>query len=694
MLVALDWLGSPRLLPAAISERAASIGLDALVDALQALGFHVLPIDARAGFLDTAGLPVGSLVVGSDDDCRVFLGRRQGRDHWWVEGEIEQAEPGPVAGRLALSVSRDSNFRTPEASQPDWLGGVLDPLRAALIGLGVGSFVINVLALTISLFVMTVYSRTIPSGSTDSLIGFTAMALVAVVGGFLLRAIRLEGMNTLSAWLGREATVAGLRKTLTMPLEAGAAQGAHGRLARLRSIEGVRQIASSAGGSNFGDYPFVVVFLVAIAVMGGWLVLVPLASLTIYAGMALPFHGYLRRWGARTARANGALSRDATAIFRRVRAINGVGGIDNWLRRFATSAVETAALNRDYAIALAWAQAVGQVLAPLTVLANIVVGATLIMEGVMHPAALIASSMLIWRVTTPAQQAFASMTRLRQIKDSAETIAAHMESVGETSAPQLVSPMQPLRPAIRFDRVFYRHAGMAEAALSSISCEVEPGSRTALVGPNGAGKTTLLDCLASLRRPQAGRVLMDGRDIRHFDPADYRTWVGYLRQDASSLPMSVRQFFQLVMPHATDAQIAVALERFGGPEWAGRVALVGPKTGEDVLDTHIDPWRQGAGAETARFLINLAAIMVAEPALILIDHPRTQLAPDITRRMLSALDDVRSRATVILATHDTDLIKSCDQIIVLDEGALVHAGPVANDNETTDGMAVGEVHDI
>ena len=89
--------------------------------------------------------------------------------------------------------------------------------------------------------------------------------------------------------------------------------------------------------------------------------------------------------------------------------------------------------------------------------------------------------------------------------------------------------------------------------------------RVAIVGPNASGKTALLECVAGLRQPQSGRVLVNGRDIRQFDPVEYRAWIGYVPQVVPALPITVREYLRLRIPSLRDEDALLAFGRVLGP---------------------------------------------------------------------------------------------------------------------------------
>ena len=114
-----------------------------------------------------------------------------------------------------------------------------------------------------------------------------------------------------------------------------------------------------------------------------------------------------------------------------------------------------------------------------------------------------------------------------------------MATPAEPMSSEFASPVGLANVGLTADRIYYRPDADYEAALNGVSFSVAAGQRIAIVGPSACGKTVLLECLAGLRRPLSGRVLLDGRDIRQFDTTEYRAWIGYVPQIVPALPHTV-----------------------------------------------------------------------------------------------------------------------------------------------------------
>jgi ABC-type bacteriocin/lantibiotic exporter with double-glycine peptidase domain len=339
----------------------------------------------------------------------------------------------------------------------------------------------------------------------------------------------------------------------------------------------------------------------------------------------------------------------------------------------ADYAREAAARNSDNAVAVARAQLVGQALSELTVLATLGVGILLVLDGVMDAAALVASMLLIWRVVAPAQEAFSSLVRFRQVRKSVQQLDELMAVPAERASVDIVSPSRFTSAAVAVERLYYRPAIDQEAALNGVAFSAPAGTRTAIVGPNSGGKTLLLECLAGLRQPQAGRVLVNGRDIRQFDPVEYRAWVGYVPQRVSALPMTVRDYMRLRDPALQDEGALLAFERVLGAGWQNLQVFLG--MGDGLLDRQLRPLSQDTAEIRLRYIVNFVAATVGAPPLLLLDGAGLGANPWWDSRITAYLDSIRDQTTVIWAAYSTAHIQSCDQMVLLDHGNVRHAGP-------------------
>jgi ABC-type branched-subunit amino acid transport system ATPase component len=219
-------------------------------------------------------------------------------------------------------------------------------------------------------------------------------------------------------------------------------------------------------------------------------------------------------------------------------------------------------------------------------------------------------------------------------------------------------------------------------ALRGVDLSVEAGRITGLIGPNGAGKTTLFNCISGLVPAQAGRIVLDGRDITRWRP-DRIARAGLMRsfQIARGIPrLTVLENLLLYGPAQPGERIRAALLRPGAMlerESALRNRAVGIAQRLNLTPVIHQPAAALSGGQ--KKLLELGRVLMGEPKLILLDEPVAGVNPALSRELgahLRAL--VREGITILLIEHQMDAIsRLCDHVVVLAEGRRLVEGSFA-----------------
>ncbi len=239
------------------------------------------------------------------------------------------------------------------------------------------------------------------------------------------------------------------------------------------------------------------------------------------------------------------------------------------------------------------------------------------------------------------------------------------------------SPADP--PTLELTGTCVRFGGIM--AVSDISLAVPAGQVCGLIGPNGAGKTTLFDVVSGVRRPQAGRVHLEGRDISGADPVK-RSRLG------------VRRTFQRVQTYGwltVEDNVLAATEWHGGGGGVlgDMVGWRGRRRRERQRRVLVDAALERCGLETVRTefagslpigtarMVEFARATVEAPKLLLLDEPASGLHRDEVERLGRLIHDVRRTAgcAVLLVEHNAGFVMShCDRVVVLDLGSILADG--------------------
>ncbi|MBT0767471.1 ABC transporter ATP-binding protein [Kineosporia sp. J2-2] len=236
--------------------------------------------------------------------------------------------------------------------------------------------------------------------------------------------------------------------------------------------------------------------------------------------------------------------------------------------------------------------------------------------------------------------------------------------VDEPAEPVAVDPSS-IRGDVRIEDVTFTYPGNDTAALAGIDLTVPAGTTLALVGETGSGKSTLGSLVARLADPDAGRVTIDGIDLRRFALADLARVVGVVSQETYLLHTTVRENLRYTRPDATDRQI----------EDAARAAQV-----HDLIASLPDGYDTMVGSRGHRFSggekqrLAIARTLLRDPRVLVLDEATSALDTATERAVQQAFDELARGRTTITIAHRLSTVRDADQIAVLDHGRIVETG--------------------
>lgn len=249
-----------------------------------------------------------------------------------------------------------------------------------------------------------------------------------------------------------------------------------------------------------------------------------------------------------------------------------------------------------------------------------------------------------------------------------------MERIGEIlrARPDIAPPANPVplpvpaRGEIVFKDVVFHYPGRPDLpALDGMSFTVRAGERVALVGPSGAGKSTVLRLLLRFYDPQAGRVLIDGVDLRDADPAEVRARLALVAQDA---PLFSGSALHNIRFGRDDADMAAARAAAQAAQAEGFIDAL-----PEGFDTPVgERGKTLSGGQRQRLAI--ARALVREAPVLLLDEATSALDAENERLVQAALDGAMAGRTTLVIAHRLATVLRADRILVLDEGRVVEEG--------------------
>jgi ATP-binding cassette, subfamily B, bacterial len=221
-----------------------------------------------------------------------------------------------------------------------------------------------------------------------------------------------------------------------------------------------------------------------------------------------------------------------------------------------------------------------------------------------------------------------------------------------------------VRGEIRFEEVSFSYGG-SHPALADVSLSVPPGQTVALVGATGAGKSTLAKLVARFYDPDAGRVLVDGHDLRDVTERSLRSQLGIVPQEGFLFSGTIRDNISFGRPGASDEEVEAAARAVGAHEFVERLP--------DGYDTEVGE-RGGHLSAGQRQLVAFARAAAADPRILILDEATSNVDVHTEARIEHGLRRLLAGRTAIVIAHRLSTIRSAGRIVVLEEGRVAEQG--------------------
>ena len=270
--------------------------------------------------------------------------------------------------------------------------------------------------------------------------------------------------------------------------------------------------------------------------------------------------------------------------------------------------------------------------------------------------------MLIWPIESlgwiiaNGQEAITAADRIHEVLDTAPTIVDRPHAVALNRSA--------VRGRLRFERVGFGYPGVARPVLRDVTLEVEPGETMAIVGATGSGKTTLLSLVPRLYDVTAGRITLDGRDIRDVQLTGLRRVVGVAFEEPTLFSMSVWENLTLGRPDATEDEVRAALAVAQADFVYDLPWGLATRVGEQGLSL--------SGGQRQR--LALARAVLGRPGVLVLDDPLSALDVHTEALVEAALARVLRDTTALLVVHRPSTVALADRVALLADGRITAVG--------------------
>jgi ATP-binding cassette, subfamily C, bacterial LapB len=552
----------------------------------------------------------------------------------------------------------------PKPRFAEWLMEPIRLNRSVYVKVAIAAVMINVFALVTSLFTMTVYDRVLPNNATSSLIGLSIGLGIILIFDFILKILRAYFVDVAGADIDRDVGENVFQRLLSIRLDQ--PRGSTGGLAQMmRELESLRDFFTSATLVAIVDVPFIAITLIVIALIGGWLVLVPMALIPIVVFVGMVTQPHMDRLSAKAM---------GQAMLKQSVLVETIGGLEmvksagagRLLSKRWDDAVEanaaTSMLQRLISNISVTVAASGQQIAYAGV---VIAGVGMIANQSLTMGGLIACSILGGRAVAPLAQIANLLSRLTMTRAAYRQLDRFMEIPSEGGGPDALL-LDKIAGHIEFRNVHFTYPSATEAALNGVSFQVRPGEKVALLGRVGSGKSTIARIVLGLYPPSEGLVLIDGSEVRQLDATRLRRSIGSVLQDTVLLSGTVRDNITLAREHVDDEELLRASRMSGTHEFMGRLA-----NGYELKLA--DRGESLSGGQ--RQSIAVARALAGKPSILLLDEPTSAMDNQTEMALIERLKGELSDRTALIITHRLPLLNLVSRIILLDQGKVIADGP-------------------
>ncbi len=669
LLERLGWSSFSRELVEALPHFSNDFDLGELRNVLVRLGYESKPTETKLSEIRSELYPC--LFVSHDGDIRVLLERlnEQVRCFDAQTGATEWQDIWPESGTAYVFTDTRAGHDVTalDKGQSSWFEYLLIRFKKMMWHLLAMTFVINLVALIVPLFVMVIYDKVIGSHSLETLPYLVAGVGILLGGDLLMRSLRARVLGTVAGRLDYLIGVETFKRLLYLPPNFTEQSTVAAQLSRLKQFDSVRDFFTGPNAAVALELPFVVLFILVIALLAGYIALVPVAMILIYIAFGTFWFPYVQSKVLRSGIARTNKQRIMMQTLEGRQEIKAIGGESVWWERFREISGEAVMANHHTFLANGVMHSLSQGLMTLSGVTVIGMGAYQVMAGSMSIGALIATMALVWRVLSPLQTTFLSFSRFQHTIKAMKQINQLMRLDIERHSGQAGLMLAEIQGKIVVDRVSFRYRPKSDPALLGVSFRVEPGEMLAIIGSTGSGKSTLMKLIAGMYAPQAGSLSLDDMNIRQINAMDLRSSIAYVPQDTKLFHGTIAQNMRLNNGLATDEDLKRAAEEAGVLDDILRLPDGFDSRLGDTTTSRLPPgFMRG---------LSLARAFVIPAKILLLDEPGASLDDVSDQRFMAQIERLKGKRTIIMVSHRPSHIRMADKAVLLDQGVVQFVGP-------------------
>lgn len=667
LLRAIGWQENERELMEAMPHAESSLDLSGLCSTMEHLGLLPRCFVSSMASIDHRLMPC--LFVPMSGPAKVVLEKLP-------DGRLRCFDGG-TGGEIILDASTEKNevyvFRVRERldtgsrNEIKFFGNLLRRFRKHIFLAFVFTVANTVFALVPPLFVKSIYDRVLPTGDITMASYLLLGVAIALVLDFQVRHLKGRLIAHVGGRIDYIIGTSVFRRVINLPTSSTGNVSVARQVGRLRNFEGLRNFFVGPLAVIAFEMPANIIMVIAIGIINPWALLVVLVSVLLFFLLALGTRNISKRSIARSSRSIGECSEFLDEVVTQMNTIRSAGCRKLWVERYRELSGKASMSEFLDNQVHARISGVAQMLSTLTGFSVLALSAVNEVNGDISTGSMVATVMLVWRLTGPMQNFFVAVISMVKIRTSMQQIENLMRLPTESDS----GVQQTIRPAsqgaISFARTSMRYLNDSDPALLGVTFSVAPGQVVVITGPNGSGKSSVLKLITRTYLAQAGTVRLDDIDIRQLTPADLRARISYMPQNCDIFYGTVMQNLRLVYPAATDDEITWAADMAG---ILGDIAAM-----PNGFQTRISHSQSNQLPIGFRQRIALARAVLKPAPIVILDEPGNGLDDVGEEALARCIEWLRGRSTLLIVSHRPSHMRMADTTIFMERGSISVMGP-------------------
>ncbi|MCZ0703959.1 ATP-binding cassette subfamily B protein/subfamily B ATP-binding cassette protein MsbA [Natronobacillus azotifigens] len=319
----------------------------------------------------------------------------------------------------------------------------------------------------------------------------------------------------------------------------------------------------------------------------------------------------------------------------------------------------------------------------IAMIALLIYGGSLVINGDMRLGELVAFFSLVSYIIGPLMHLGFIVNQFSQAKAAGERLLEILEAPEDIEEKDDAIVRERIKGDVTFKNVTLKYTEDDDAALKDISFEAPPGKIIGLIGATGSGKTSITQLMTRFYEPQEGEVLIDGKPTEDYDLKFLRKHIGFVLQESFLFSTTIKENIAYGSPEASMDQIIAAAKRAQAHEFILELP--------NGYDTMLGERGMGlSGGQRQR--IAIARALLIDPSILILDDATSAVDMETEFKIQKALKDVMQGRTTFIIAHRISSLKHADEIIVLEEGAIVERG--THDQLLNNGGPYQRIYDI